>query len=637
MYKKIIMIVIVLMATICGIISLFVFNNKYNSFSDQSLSFLTKGQQFVDVLLEPDEINDSGVDVKVGQYQNLSAFHPQQDAFGKSTFVFEYTYQGKDSFLSLYIQEPFSVTYVYVNGELIAHNGSFSPYHEQISDIVVSFPAQKHNKIVIQTENRSHYYSGIQYPIAIGESPLITRLILQRVVIYCLFSFSSLAIALYSLVLWLKDRHQKAYYLHFDFGIFALCFGLYSLYPFFPLFHLPTHTLIYALQDSLIMMCLYMAYFIILRLTQSQQKMYHWMTIGCLSMVFITFVMPFILPYLGAFVPVYGWIISLYKIGIALYMLFISIKAYWQQKHKGLLLGTIVYTICLFVNVITMNKYEPASLAWIEEFGMFVLLLCFAGLMIQRSHQLWQEHQQLNYHLQEEVNRQTQQLSDLMEERQKLLSEMLHDLKKPISTAQTYLQLLQQKEIVTDQNLHKELQVLEDKYSMMNQQIYLLQTLNAQEELSLDFKVIDLNHFIEQFYQMYLPDAEVYDIFFQYELSPSKCMIMGDEQQLLRIFQNLFFNALAVSFPQSTIHIQLQSDDQSVKIVFEDNGKGIAKEHIEHIFERGYTTNETQDSNGLGLYIVKSIVTFHHGTINVISDNHQTRFTITLPLLKERI
>lgn len=633
MYKKLLCILITIIITISLLCMLFLFNNKYHNNTQTSLTYLTQGELYVDELLEPSQINHNGLLVKVGSYQNYSSFHDNYSAFGKSTMVFSYHYSGLEETLSMYIQEPFSATKVYVNGKCIAQNGSFYPYHEQIKDMIVSFPAQKDNQIVILTENRTHYYSGIQYPITIGETAKVQKNILQRVFIYSLFSFSALSIALYSFILWYRDRHQKEYSIHFHFGLFAICFGLYSLYPFIPLFQITTPIFIYSMQDGLMMISVFLAYLMTLKISEYQDKGNKHVLIYSLSMCMFCFIMPFLLPYLSGFIPLYGTIISFYKLFMAGIMLYYSMKAYLHHHTIGLLLGTIIYALCLGMNVLSMNDYEPATMAWFEEFGMFVLLLCFMGLMIQRTHILWQEHQQLSFHLQEEVERQTVQINNLMKERQQLLNELLHDLKRPISTVQTYLSLLQNKDIKM-QDLKQDLKILQDKYIAMNQQVKLLQNFNAQEQINMHFETIDLHHFIQEFYQMYLPDSEVYNVHFSINLCDEQCFIHGDRQQLLRVFQNLFFNALNVCQDQSAIIISLKYENENIIIIFEDHGKGISQDIIDHVFERGFTTKDDSPYNGLGLFIVKTIITLHHGSIDVTSKNHITQFIIKIPYIK---
>lgn len=75
-----------------------------------------------------------------------------------------------------------------------------------------------------------------------------------------------------------------------------------------------------------------------------------------------------------------------------------------------------------------------------------------------------------------------------------------------------------------------------------------------------------------------------------------------------------------------------------VDLTVEDNGKGIAPEHLEHIFEPFFTT-KTDVGTGLGLYVSRQIVERHGGSIQVSSlgqnGAHGTVFSVLLPCLEK--
>ena len=84
-----------------------------------------------------------------------------------------------------------------------------------------------------------------------------------------------------------------------------------------------------------------------------------------------------------------------------------------------------------------------------------------------------------------------------------------------------------------------------------------------------------------------------------------------------------------------TITFSLKANDQNAVIQIHDTGPGIAPEDLLHIFERFYRGSKTAKvlGSGLGLAIASSIISVHHGTINVESDPGKgTTVTIILPL-----
>ena len=74
-------------------------------------------------------------------------------------------------------------------------------------------------------------------------------------------------------------------------------------------------------------------------------------------------------------------------------------------------------------------------------------------------------------------------------------------------------------------------------------------------------------------------------------------------------------------------------------VEIEDEGTGIAKEHINELFDPFFTTKDVGEGTGLGLSIVYHIVREHGGNIDVISPapnkDHGTKFVITFPKVND--
>jgi len=106
---------------------------------------------------------------------------------------------------------------------------------------------------------------------------------------------------------------------------------------------------------------------------------------------------------------------------------------------------------------------------------------------------------------------------------------------------------------------------------------------------------------------------------------------------LIRMMRlNLIDNAVKYTHPSGTIKLSLCKDNGCVKIAIQDNGIGISREDISHIFDRFYRASKVRTSDhtggGLGLSICQWIVKSHRGTITVESELHKgSIFTVTLP------
>lgn len=112
-------------------------------------------------------------------------------------------------------------------------------------------------------------------------------------------------------------------------------------------------------------------------------------------------------------------------------------------------------------------------------------------------------------------------------------------------------------------------------------------------------------------------------------------VVNGNEQLLDSIFRNLMINAFHYSNGRDVWVTLSDQDQDEVEITFEDNGVGVADEHLPRLFERFYRIDKGRSRSlggtGLGLSIVKNAVLFHGGDIRV--ENRETnglKFVFTL-------
>ena len=127
--------------------------------------------------------------------------------------------------------------------------------------------------------------------------------------------------------------------------------------------------------------------------------------------------------------------------------------------------------------------------------------------MVQRTYGLVRENTRLTAHLEEEVEKQTRQISSLVDERQKLLSEFLHDLKSPVSSLMTYTNLIRKNSIMLNEATEEQLRIIEEKSRDVSQQITLMQEFKAENPMKSNYQILDLNEFLETFYQMCIRDS----------------------------------------------------------------------------------------------------------------------------------
>jgi signal transduction histidine kinase len=120
--------------------------------------------------------------------------------------------------------------------------------------------------------------------------------------------------------------------------------------------------------------------------------------------------------------------------------------------------------------------------------------------------------------------------------------------------------------------------------------------------------------------------------------APDVLTVRAVSEQLVQVFVNLITNACQAA-PAADGKILFETSSRAldtgrpmVVVAIEDNGTGIAAEHVEHVFAPFFTTKGDKNGTGLGLAIVKSIIEAHGGGVRVESQlGRGTRFILELP------
>jgi signal transduction histidine kinase/CheY-like chemotaxis protein len=121
------------------------------------------------------------------------------------------------------------------------------------------------------------------------------------------------------------------------------------------------------------------------------------------------------------------------------------------------------------------------------------------------------------------------------------------------------------------------------------------------------------------------------------QLDTSNTMVSGDSQRLQQIVSNLLTNAIKFTPSGGTITVRLQCDQRRAHLTVTDNGVGMSPEFLPHAFDRfrqGGNSTDSRKGLGLGLAIVRELVTLHGGEVEASSDGvgRGATFRVTLPL-----
>ncbi|HBE20122.1 MAG TPA: two-component sensor histidine kinase [Cyanobacteria bacterium UBA11149] len=147
---------------------------------------------------------------------------------------------------------------------------------------------------------------------------------------------------------------------------------------------------------------------------------------------------------------------------------------------------------------------------------------------------------------------------------------------------------------------------------------------------------LPLDELLEEIIDIFIPQAQAKQITIKTNLA-ARSYVQGDPHQLKRLFTNLLGNALQYTPESGTVIVSATNSDKWVVVRVEDNGIGIAQEHLSLVFDRFWRADpargKAKEGVGLGLAIALSIAQSHHGNITVTSQlGEGSCFQVCLPI-----
>ncbi len=207
-----------------------------------------------------------------------------------------------------------------------------------------------------------------------------------------------------------------------------------------------------------------------------------------------------------------------------------------------------------------------------------------------------------------------------------------HDIKNHLSIIDLYSKIIEKRlEIVANAELHDSITNAISSIKKSKEAIEVLLT-ELRTIQSVKLETLNFAQILQN--AINLANAKAQQTGVRFEVSnPYNGNILADENKLLNVMINLFYNAIDAVKENGTIKIKTEETaDNMLKILITDNGCGIEKDKCSKVFEEGYTSKVT--GSGLGLYISKEAMQEQYGDLKLISsDENGTTFEITVPKL----
>src|SRR5262245_44121878 len=299
----------------------------------------------------------------------------------------------------------------------------------------------------------------------------------------------------------------------------------------------------------------------------------------------------------------------------------------WFHLTMGIGLIVVAIVLAVFWQILgsdtTLRAAREAGALrfFVYFFGMLLLLLLIGGLGL------------LVILLLREVQ--------LNERQSNFISAVTHELKTPVASLRLYLDTLELRELSDEKK--------RDFYRTMRQDLERLNAtitsvLNAAmytDRRVTDPQPLDLAKLVRRAVELTLVRNQLGKEAVSYA-GPDTLLLRGDAGALETAVLNLLDNAVKYSKETVKVEIELQGNgDGQAHVRVRDHGIGMSRAHLAFIFNRFYRigseVRRSRPGTGLGLFIVKSVVRAHRGTISAESGgpDRGSTFTVTLPGVME--
>ncbi len=305
-------------------------------------------------------------------------------------------------------------------------------------------------------------------------------------------------------------------------------------------------------------------------------------------------------------------------------------KAQRFRFERRLVEGTIIYPNGVQLKVVPQHMSINEEL--IEETRKRVIVMLISinsGILIISG--------VLGYVL---AGRTLKPIKDMMEEQNRFIGDASHEIRTPLTSLKSAFEVFlrdkkatikEAKEIVSDSiDEVNKLKSLSDSLLQLAQ----YEKPNGHS----DFKKIPLDKILSDATESILPMAKEKQV--KVIFNNTDFTLDGNLYALTDLFIILLDNAVKYSPQNSTVKIKVNKTNESIIVSVFDEGTGVDKKDIPHIFERFYRSDkarskQSQNGYGLGLSIAKKIVELHKGTISVKNNPEKgSVFMVSLPTKK---
>jgi signal transduction histidine kinase len=316
--------------------------------------------------------------------------------------------------------------------------------------------------------------------------------------------------------------------------------------------------------------------------------------------------------------------------------IFVLIKALINRRPeaKVTLIGMAVSFPLIIFEILSNSQIIPYEVGSLLEFGLLVFLLSQTYILAKRNAQAYYFSELVNVGLEKAVNEKTAELMESNQLKNTLLSMISHDVKSPLNSIKSILELLNTNNIEPHEikPLTRQLEdQVQSTYLMVENILQWSSTQNT--EVKIQKQLVAMRPLVDESLKLFAFQAQHKKIHLL-NLSP-ELYVLADVNVLKLVLRNLISNAIKFSNEGGRILVNARVSENATHLTVSDNGIGMEPSVLRNLFnvdKRGSRLGTRQEiGTGLGLSLCKKFLNAMGSEIEVESSSKTgTRFTIDL-------
>ena len=232
--------------------------------------------------------------------------------------------------------------------------------------------------------------------------------------------------------------------------------------------------------------------------------------------------------------------------------------------------------------------------------------------------------------------------------RRDMIANIAHDLVTPLTAIQGFSEAIADEVIAAPEARYETAQLIGREVQRLRRLVSDMQNMTALEtgHMQLDLAPLNMRALVDEVVEVIGPECEQAGITLRNEIAPAIPLVLADSDRITQVLLNLLDNARRYTSSGGSISVgaNLEADARGAKwltISVQDTGSGIDPADLPSIFDRFFRIDRSRSGShggsGLGLSIVKAIITGHGGSIKAESTPGQgTRISFTLPVAESQ-